>query len=154
MSSSLSSPTDLYPDVFADQPLPKSQVNSLCLDLLLGEMLPLAIRVCQQLDSEAAVQSTDSTVNKDTRNSEEEHAGGVEYLETDLFQSEDVVYRMELYGYNMGLRIGELLSQDGDKFVEPLEIMKFICRDVWKVLYGKQMDNLRTNHRVCATNVL
>jgi hypothetical protein len=28
----------------------------------------------------------------------------------------------------------------------PLEAMKFICRDVWKNLFGKQMDNLRTNH--------
>ncbi len=52
-----------------------------------------------------------------------------------IITMDDVVYRMELYGYNMGLRIGELLSQDGDKFVEPLEIMKFICRDVWKVLW-------------------
>lgn len=28
-----------------------------------------------------------------------------------------------------------------------LTIMKFVCRDVWKQLFGKQIDNLKTNHR-------
>lgn len=30
---------------------------------------------------------------------------------------------------------------------EPLDLVKFLCRDVWQALYRKQIDNLRTNHR-------
>lgn len=30
---------------------------------------------------------------------------------------------------------------------DPLETVKFICKDVWIALYDKQVDNLRTNHR-------
>lgn len=30
---------------------------------------------------------------------------------------------------------------------DPLETVKFICKDVWVALYDKQIDNLRTNHR-------
>ena len=28
-----------------------------------------------------------------------------------------------------------------------LDLVKFICKDVWIALYEKQVDNLRTNHR-------
>ncbi|CAD6583138.1 MAG: hypothetical protein CYPHOPRED_002244 [Cyphobasidiales sp. Tagirdzhanova-0007] len=31
--------------------------------------------------------------------------------------------------------------------LEPLEVVKFVCKDVWTTLYDKQIDNLRTNHR-------
>ena len=30
---------------------------------------------------------------------------------------------------------------------DPLETIKFICKDIWIALYDKQIDNLRTNHR-------
>ena len=30
---------------------------------------------------------------------------------------------------------------------DPLETVKFVCKDVWIALYDKQVDNLRTNHR-------
>lgn len=29
-----------------------------------------------------------------------------------------------------------------------LEMIKFICKDLFLYVYGKQIDNLRTNHRV------
>lgn len=31
--------------------------------------------------------------------------------------------------------------------LDSLEVVKFICKDVWTTLYDKQIDNLRTNHR-------
>lgn len=30
---------------------------------------------------------------------------------------------------------------------EPLDLVKFLCRDVWQSVYQKQIDNLRTNHK-------
>lgn len=58
--------------------------------------------------------------------------------------------RIEAYGYALGLRLTEVLmykAASDSKIVDILDVMKFVCRDVWKSLYGKQMDNLRTNHR-------
>lgn len=30
---------------------------------------------------------------------------------------------------------------------DPLEILKFICKDIWPILHGKSIDSLKTNHR-------
>lgn len=30
---------------------------------------------------------------------------------------------------------------------DALELVKFVCKDVWTAMYDKQVDNLRTNHR-------
>jgi hypothetical protein len=55
-------------------------------------------------------------------------------------------------GYDVGFKTATtlLLSPNSTSQFhlsnDPLEAMKFICRDVWKGLFGKQMDNLRTNH--------
>lgn len=29
-----------------------------------------------------------------------------------------------------------------------LERVKFVCKDLWSAVWDKQIDNLRTNHRV------
>ena len=34
-------------------------------------------------------------------------------------------------------------------FSETLESIKFVCKDLWTTCWDKQVDNLRTNHRVC-----
>ena len=34
-------------------------------------------------------------------------------------------------------------------FSDTLDAIKFICKDVWAACWDKQIDNLRTNHRVC-----
>jgi hypothetical protein len=31
-----------------------------------------------------------------------------------------------------------------------LEVIKFVCKDFWQVVFKKQVDNLKTNHRVRA----
>lgn len=55
-------------------------------------------------------------------------------------------------GYELGKELAEYLlyiKNEGNlNILETLDIMKFVCRDVWRLLYLKQMDNLRTNHRV------
>jgi len=33
-------------------------------------------------------------------------------------------------------------------FADTLDIIKFICKDIWAACWDKQIDNLRTNHRV------
>lgn len=34
---------------------------------------------------------------------------------------------------------------------DTLERVKFVCKDLWSAVWDKQIDNLRTNHRVCMT---
>lgn len=34
------------------------------------------------------------------------------------------------------------------RFTDSLDIVKFVCKDVWTAAFNKQIDNLRTNHRV------
>lgn len=32
--------------------------------------------------------------------------------------------------------------------MDPLDMIKFICKDIWMLLFKKQIDNLKTNHKV------
>lgn len=39
------------------------------------------------------------------------------------------------------------LTRDRTSFATTLDILKFICKEVWTAIWDKQVDNLRTNHR-------
>lgn len=32
--------------------------------------------------------------------------------------------------------------------LEPLDVIKFVCKDFWIAIFKKQIDKLQTNHRV------
>jgi trafficking protein particle complex subunit 6 len=79
---------------------------------------------------------------------------------------EAVFHRLESLGYRVGLGIVErsassclaylYLSTDMAPFRfsrssprpnTPLDAIKFLCKDLWTLLFKKQIDNLKTNHR-------
>ena len=39
-------------------------------------------------------------------------------------------------------------TMDRPRFSDHLEAIKFICKDFWSELFKKQIDNLKTNHKV------
>lgn len=39
-------------------------------------------------------------------------------------------------------------SRDRTRMVDTLDVIKFICKDLWTIVFRKQIDNLKTNHRV------
>ena len=39
-------------------------------------------------------------------------------------------------------------SRDRPRFIDTLDMIKFLCKDMWTLLFRKQIDNLKTNHRV------
>lgn len=39
-------------------------------------------------------------------------------------------------------------SRDRPRFVDTLDVIKFLCKDIWMLVFRKQIDNLKTNHRV------
>ncbi|ANZ76482.1 BA75_03398T0 [Komagataella pastoris] len=61
----------------------------------------------------------------------------------------------EEIGYNIGLKLVDYLlylqkeknATGTPKFDQVVNIMKFVCKNVWESLFGRQIDNLRTNHR-------
>jgi len=38
-------------------------------------------------------------------------------------------------------------SRDRPRFNDTLDVIKFICKDLWTLVFRKQVDNLKTNHR-------
>jgi trafficking protein particle complex subunit 6 len=42
-------------------------------------------------------------------------------------------------------------SRDRPRFTDTMDVIKFLCKDLWTILFRKQIDNLKTNHRVYST---
>ncbi|XP_040832520.1 trafficking protein particle complex subunit 6A [Ochotona curzoniae] len=54
---------------------------------------------------------------------------------------------LESLGFRVGQALGERLPQDTLVFREELDVLKFLCKDLWVAAFRKQMDGLRTNHQ-------
>lgn len=131
----------------------QTYVNNSSLQFLLQELVPTSIRVSHKLlDPTVSTfdeESEQTRIDQQLSGLKDDFPGTVNVLDSELIDSDEVSIRVETYGYNLGLKIAEVLlyKSSGNKVVDILDIMKFVCRDVWRCLYNKQMDNLRTNHR-------
>ncbi|KAJ1072951.1 hypothetical protein K5549_015094 [Capra hircus] len=54
---------------------------------------------------------------------------------------------LEGMGFRVGQALGERLPRETLAFREELDILKFLCKDLWVAVFHKQMDSLRTNHQ-------
>ncbi|MCJ1248327.1 Trafficking protein particle complex subunit 33 [Trapelia coarctata] len=113
------------PPYNASDPL-ASFLNASCLDLLLIEIVPMAYRLANEL----SVKSDEAERPID----EEE-------------QREAAFRRLETLGYRVGQGLVERFSRDRPRFMDTLDVIKFLCKDMWTLLFRKQIDNLKTNHR-------
>ncbi|XP_012616893.2 trafficking protein particle complex subunit 6A isoform X2 [Microcebus murinus] len=52
---------------------------------------------------------------------------------------------LEGTGFRVGQALGERLPRE--TFREELDVLKFLCRDLWVAVFQKQMDGLCTNHQ-------
>ncbi|KAI6189818.1 hypothetical protein M3Y97_00049800 [Aphelenchoides bicaudatus] len=68
-------------------------------------------------------------------------------LNRTLFLQGTAETRLEALGYRVGMALVERLSRDTPRLPTELENVKFICKDFWTYVFGKQVDNLRTNHQ-------
>ncbi|KAI9881393.1 MAG: Trafficking protein particle complex subunit 33 [Pleopsidium flavum] len=97
-------------------------LNASCLDFLLIELVPLAYRLATEFSE------SDEKPDDEERN--------------------DVAYRrLELLGYRVGQGLVERFSRDRPRFTDTLDVIKFLCKDLWTLVFRKQIDNLKTNHR-------
>ncbi|KAM5353783.1 hypothetical protein ACJ41O_000433 [Fusarium nematophilum] len=127
-------------------------LSSSCLDFLLIELVPLAYRVTHERDavqsepvggSPADAVSTSHAVSSNA-------AGVVAGTATRKDEEEDldaVHYRLEMLGYRVGQGLVERFSRDRPRFNDTLDVIKFLCKDLWSLVFGKNIDNLKTNHR-------
>ncbi|KFH43133.1 Trafficking protein particle complex subunit-like protein [Hapsidospora chrysogenum ATCC 11550] len=126
-------------------------LSSSALDFLLIELVPLAYRVTNEAPP-ATLQNTGSS---------EHHAGGpaaattANTATTSPSRAEDdealeaVRHKLEMTGYRVGQGLVErhVFSKDRPRFNDTLDVIKFLCKDLWSLVFGKNIDNLKTNHR-------
>lgn len=62
-------------------------------------------------------------------------------------EDEGVRSRLEVIGMHIGGNFVERLCRDRPLFSDSLDVIKFVCKDLWVSCWDKQVDNLRTNHR-------
>ncbi|KAL2830637.1 transport protein particle component-domain-containing protein [Aspergillus pseudoustus] len=97
-------------------------LSASCLDFLLIELVPMAERLAKDLAAD------DRTLDDE------------EIKETAFF-------RLETLGYRVGQGLAERFCRDRPRFTDNLDVIKFLCKDLWQILFKKQVDNLKTNHR-------
>ncbi|KAH8196612.1 hypothetical protein TruAng_009206 [Truncatella angustata] len=136
-------------------------LNSSCLDLLLIEIVPMAYRLVNELDAADLVASADRLAAAATATAAMEGgsaggsttgggAGSTTSGNRKLDDEEErdaVFYRLETLGYRVGLGLVERFSRDRPRFNDTLDVIKFLCKDLWTLVFKKQIDNLKTNHR-------
>ncbi|KFO33588.1 trafficking protein particle complex subunit 6A isoform X2 [Fukomys damarensis] len=54
---------------------------------------------------------------------------------------------LESMGFRVGQALGERLPQETLGFREELDVLKFLCKDLWVAVFHKQMDSLHTDHQ-------
>jgi hypothetical protein len=131
--------------------------NQSCFDLLLIELVPLAERMARAYEASLdrpSLANRPSNTNSKAQNTPSTAGGTVATAlagdgqpETEVFK-ETVYFRLESLGYRVGQGLSERFSRDRPRFNDQLDVIKFLCKDLWMVVFKKQIDNLKTNHRV------
>ncbi|KAN0102803.1 transport protein particle component [Hyaloscypha variabilis] len=136
-------------------------LNSSCLDLLMIELVPMAYRIVNEIDSpstpplQAQTQAQAQSPTQSRKGGDGSLKSGAGTLgngtagrKMDEEEERDAVfYRLEMLGYRVGQGLVERFSKDRPRFTDTLDVIKFLCKDLWMLVFRKQIDNLKTNHR-------
>lgn len=63
------------------------------------------------------------------------------------YAREELYQKLELAGYEVGRKFAERLSREKERLVEHIDIIKFLCRDMWQEVFRKPIDKLQTNNK-------
>ncbi|KAI1460723.1 transport protein particle component [Annulohypoxylon moriforme] len=142
-----------------DQPLPPfnasdpnaSFLSTSCLDFLMIELVPMTYRVANELDAAASASSPADAGDEGGKSNGVDtasNAAGAGSHRLDEDEERDAVFfRLDGLGYRVGLGLVERFSRDRPRFNDTLDAIKFVCKDLWMLVFKKQVDNLKTNHR-------
>ncbi|KAH8782807.1 BET3 family protein [Diaporthe sp. PMI_573] len=121
-------------------------LSASCLDFLLIELVPMAYRVTNEL--EASASSAQGGTSAAAAATEKDVSSAAPRAAMDEEEERDAVfYRLETLGYRVGQGLVERFSRDRPRFNDTLDVIKFLCKDLWMLVFRKQIDNLKTNHR-------
>ncbi|KAF2639084.1 transport protein particle component [Massarina eburnea CBS 473.64] len=149
------------PEAVAPDPT-ATYVSTSTLDFLLIELVPMAYRISSDLAlRDAEWTSTTAPPKGSASNAETDNdagstmgvsgGGGGPGTVTGTIDEEEsreaVFHRLESLGYRVGLGVVERFSRTTPRPSDPLSTIKFLCKDLWTLLFRKQIDNLKTNHR-------
>ncbi|KAM7201042.1 putative bet3 family protein [Naviculisporaceae sp. PSN 640] len=160
----------VMPPYGADDPNARF-LSASALDFLLIEIVPMAYRITNQLEEEAnnaaaTVLAEQQQDGSQTQSQQIQHSaaaaqtqsitrghgagsslgGGSRKMDED--EEKDAVFtRLETLGYRVGQGLVERFSRDRPRFTDTLDVIKFLCKDLWTLVFRKQVDNLKTNHR-------
>ncbi|KAH7308209.1 transport protein particle component-domain-containing protein [Stachybotrys elegans] len=142
-----------------------SFLSSSCLDFLLIELVPLAYRVTHDRDAPLLADSSASSPPPPPPAASKPSdavsavagssvAGALSTAtapgQRKMDEDEELAavhYRLDMLGYRVGQGLVERFSRDRPRFNETLDVIKFVCKDLWSLVFGKNIDNLKTNHR-------
>lgn len=123
-------------------------VDSHLLDLLLSETIRILIESTKFKQDVKLKQEREITKDLIRLNLESPTIDSNSHVDVD----ELVKKKIEHIGFKLGYSTAESLTRDRQRFppngtTDTLELIKFVCKDLWVNLFDKQVDNLRTNHR-------
>ncbi|KAG6007721.1 hypothetical protein E4U54_008793 [Claviceps lovelessii] len=129
-------------------------LSSSCLDFLLIELVPLAYRITNERASsshtsaEAKGEPLSTTTHRAVSLGSVHQGTGSEARKLDEEEELDAVHlRLDALGYRVGQGLVERFSIARPRFLGTLDVIKFLCKDLWSLVFGKNIDNLKTNHR-------
>jgi len=54
---------------------------------------------------------------------------------------------LEQMGFSIGSKFAERFTMTKPRFPTTLDVVKFLCKELWTTIFGKQIDKLQTNHK-------
>ncbi|KAG0026922.1 Trafficking protein particle complex subunit 33 [Podila clonocystis] len=123
----------------ASNQTPSKLVNESIVEFLTTEMVEAMVRTIKDDARVAAERDPNGNLN-DGAGGPKDYSEGDEAMEA-------VYFKLEMIGFHVGERLIEKISKDRMRFTDNLEVVKFVCKEVWMFLFKKQIDNLKTNHR-------
>ncbi|QIW98365.1 hypothetical protein AMS68_003883 [Peltaster fructicola] len=148
-----------------------------CLDFLLIELVPLAQRMVERIHAREQnirdeykrsqsfhkaphIRNASTTATQDNPESQIDAASSVVDSTKDTTADtttlagavdddvrDTLFWKLDQMGYRVGQGLVERFSVNKPRPQSPLDAIKFICKDLWILLFKKQIDNLKTNHR-------
>lgn len=109
--------------------------------------VPPALKGSQLRQSHGSDGSRDS-ISRDGKDEDEELRARLEAIGVHVGANMAERYACAFLSCAMVLTSSPSLCHDRGLFADTLDAIKFICKDLWSACWEKQVDNLRTNHRV------
>ncbi|KAJ2078771.1 hypothetical protein H4R24_004241 [Coemansia sp. RSA 988] len=134
------------------------QVNASALEFLLPELVSTLVsttleamttaeRLSLGFDTDDSIAEHSDELAKEAQTVSAATSGWLESSNSHSELLEQVYVKLESVGFRVGKRLAERFAPMSRRLSDTLDVVKFVCKDVWMLLFNRQIDNLKTNHR-------